>query len=152
MSWEFGKRSLLYLSQVHPDLEKLAVQALIYSPVEFEISEGVRDNKRQAALFAAGATHTMRSRHLTGHALDVAAYVDGKLRWDFNLYQQIAVAFGKASDQLKIPVEWGAVWQPIHETSDLAHMIAEYTAACKRDGKNPLIDGPHFQLPWSTYP
>ena len=126
MSFKFGKRSLKRLEGVHPDLVKICHLALEMSPIDFSIIEGVRTLKRQKALLAKGASTTLRSRHLTGHAIDMAPYVDGTIRWDWPLYHQIAPMFKKASYQLLTPIEWGGDWKS-------------------------FPDGPHVQLPWSDY-
>jgi peptidoglycan L-alanyl-D-glutamate endopeptidase CwlK len=136
------------LTGVHGDLVRLAHAAVARSPVAFAISEGLRSRARQQALVEAGTSLTLNSRHLTGHAVDVVALVGGRPRWDFLLYRQIAEAFRDAGDALGIGVEWGACWQPINGREDLAALVAEYVAGCRAAGAAPLIDGPHFQLPW----
>src|SRR5690606_19512588 len=93
MGYAFSSRSLKRLEGVHPRLVALAREAIALSPVDFMITEGLRTKARQAALVKAGASRTWRSRHLTGHAIDVAALVDGQVRWDWPLYPRIAAAF-----------------------------------------------------------
>ncbi|WP_411692198.1 M15 family metallopeptidase, partial [Escherichia coli] len=73
-------------------------------------------------LVTTGKSQTMNSRHLTGHAVDVVAYVGNQVSWEWPLYEKIAAAFRQASQELNIPVEWGGDWKT-------------------------LKDGPHFQLP-----
>lgn len=65
--------------------------------------------ERQRELVNSGASWTMRSKHLTGKAIDVAAYVDG-IRWDWPLYDTIAEAFKKSAKELKISLVWGGDW------------------------------------------
>ena len=73
MGFHLSGRSLRRLDGVHPRLVALAREAVALSPVDFMITEGRRTRQRQAALVRAGASRTMHSRHLTGHAIDVAA-------------------------------------------------------------------------------
>jgi peptidoglycan L-alanyl-D-glutamate endopeptidase CwlK len=127
MTYRFSSRSTANLAGVHPHLVALASLALSRSSVDFVITEGLRTRARQAELVAAGASRTMNSRHLTGHAIDVAALIDGQVRWDWPLYEQIARAFEEASLRHDIPVTWGGNWAT-------------------------LRDGPHFELPRETYP
>lgn len=124
---QFSTNSLQKLDQVRPDLKRLALRAIQTTTVDFGISEGLRDITRQKALFAKGLSKTMRSRHLTGHAIDVVALVGGKAVWDMPSYAKIAKAFKLASLELNIPIEWGGSW-------------------------TSFKDGPHFQLPWDKYP
>jgi peptidoglycan L-alanyl-D-glutamate endopeptidase CwlK len=126
MSNVFGSRSLSRLKGVHPDLVKVAHLALSYSPLDFMITEGLRTRARQQELFNEGASKTLNSRHITGHAIDIAALVGGKVRWDWPLYPRIAEAFKRASKELNVPIIWGGDWKS-------------------------LRDGPHFELDRRRY-
>ena len=115
------------MAGVRPELVAIASRALDLSTVDFGVTEGLRSEARQRELVASGASQTMNSRHLTGHALDVVAYVGGTVSWDWPLYDRIAVAMKSAAEELGVPIEWGGDWAS-------------------------LKDGPHYQLPWETYP
>jgi peptidoglycan L-alanyl-D-glutamate endopeptidase CwlK len=121
-----GAKSLARLKGVHPDLIAVVRECAATTPLDFIVTEGVRTMARQKQLMAAGATRTLNSRHLTGHAVDLAAVVDGEIRWDWPLYQRLATAMKEAAGSLNIPIEWGGDWR--------------------------FKDGPHFQLPWKSYP
>lgn len=123
----FSRRSETNLAGVHPDLVRVMRRALELSEVDFMITEGFRTKQRQEALLREGKSKTMRSRHLTGHAVDVAAWIDGKISWNWPHYEVIARAIKQAGAELGVPVEWGGDWKSFK-------------------------DGPHFQLPKSTYP
>ncbi|HAK2208007.1 TPA: M15 family metallopeptidase [Salmonella enterica] len=127
--FKFSQRSENNLSGVNADLQRLARVALSLSGVDFGITEGMRTSERQRELVAEGKSQTMKSRHITGHAVDVYAYPAGTPSgsWDWKYYEQIAKAFRLASQQTGIPVEWGGDWKT-------------------------LKDGPHFQLPSAQYP
>ena len=127
MTFSLSQKSKDRLSGVHPDLVKVVNRAIQITTCDFAILEGVRSLARQEQLVKAGASQTMKSRHLTGHAVDLGAYVSGSVRWDWPLYNQLADAMKKAAAELKIPIEWGGDW-------------------------TMLKDGPHFQLPWKDYP
>ena len=62
--------------------------------------------RSQAYLLKSGKSKTMRSRHLTGHAVDIAPIVDGKVSWDWKHYHPLADAVKQAALELHIPVEW----------------------------------------------
>ncbi|MEX2990343.1 M15 family metallopeptidase [Serratia fonticola] len=123
----FGSASEKNLQGVHPDLVQLARAALALSPVDFRITEGRRSMARQRDLLREGKSQTLKSRHLTGHAIDVVALPGNVVSWDMKYYKQIADAFKQASEGLTIPIEWGGDWKT-------------------------LVDGPHFQLPVRDYP
>lgn len=125
--FHLSDRSRARLSGVHPDLKDVVELAITITDVDFTVLEGVRSRDRQQELFDAGATRTMNSRHLTGHAVDLGAYVNGAIRWDWPLYHKIAWAMFQAASDLGIVVVWGGNW-------------------------TTFKDGPHWQLPWTEYP
>lgn len=130
-------RSASRLEGVHHDLVAIVNLAAEITPQPFIITEGLRTLERQKKLVAAGASQTMRSRHLTGHAVDLAAFIDmdgsgdytsgDNIRWDWPLYKTLSIAMKDAAKELRLPIEWGGDWPTFK-------------------------DGPHFQLPWAKYP
>lgn len=152
MAYTLSKRSLRALDGVHVDLVRVVKHALELTPIDFVVIEGLRTMKRQQELVASGASQTMNSRHITGHAVDLAAWV-GEIRWDMGLYYQIAGAVQKASRLTAIPVRWGGAWVRLDTaTKTPAQLVADYVASCRLAGKKAFIDGPHFELPAGLYP
>ncbi|SFS75871.1 M15 family metallopeptidase [Brevundimonas viscosa] len=127
MAFRLSERSIRRLAGVHPRLVALVKEAAALTPVDFMVTEGLRTADRQAALVRAGASRTRNSRHLTGHAVDVAALVDGQVRWDWPLYPRIAAAFKAAAARQGTPIVWGGDWPR-------------------------LRDGPHFELDRKAFP
>ncbi len=126
MSFRLSRRSLDRLQGVHPDLVRVVQRAIRITPIDFVVLEGLRTEARQRELVAAGASRTMRSRHLTGHAVDIAPWV-GTVRWDWPLFDQLAPAIKQAASEEGVPVTWGGDWRTFK-------------------------DGPHWELPRSKYP
>jgi hypothetical protein len=108
--YRFSQRSIERLKGVHPELALVAGRALLYTDVDFGITEGLRTVERQKKLVADGKSQTMNSRHITGDAIDVAAFVDGQLSWEWDLYERIAIAFKRAAQELGLDIEWGGDW------------------------------------------
>jgi len=127
MSITLGQRSLSRLEGVHPDLVRVVKKAATMSPIDFMVLEGLRTIERQKQLMAAGATKTMNSRHLTGHAVDLAPMIGGTVRWDWPLYHQLAAVVKDAAKAENVPIQWGGDWRTFK-------------------------DGPHWELPWKAYP
>lgn len=127
MAFFLSARSRERLQGVHPDLVRVVERAIARTPVDFTVLEGLRSMARQTALVEAGASQSMNSRHLTGHAVDLGAYVAGEVRWDWSLYDRLAEAVKAAAAEVGVPVEWGGDWSSFR-------------------------DGPHWQLPWREYP
>jgi len=118
MSYQLSEKSLRKLAGVHPDLVKVIKRAIEITPVDFTVIEGLRTKERQAYLVKKGASKTMRSRHLTGHAVDIAPIVDGKVSWNMKDYKPIVEAVKQVALELKIPMEHGYDWGwdgPHHE-------------------------------------
>lgn len=122
-----GHRSKQRLKGVHPDLVNVVERAIRITTVDFAVLEGLRTPERQKALVEAGASQTLNSRHLTGHAVDLGAWLGDEVRWDWPLYHKIAAAMKEAAKQVDVPIEWGGDWRNFR-------------------------DGPHFQLPRKTHP
>lgn len=127
MGYSLGLRSLMNLRGVNPDLVMIVKRAIQISEIDFTVVEGLRTVSRQKELFRQGATHTMRSRHIHGFAVDIAPYVGGKIRWDWPLFYKLADAMKRAAAEVGVAVEWGGDW-------------------------TTFKDGPHWQLPHKLYP
>ena len=119
-----SNRSLSNLEGVHPDLVGVVKRAICLTSQDFTVIEGIRSLARQEQLVASGASQTMNSRHLTGHAVDLVPY---PVSWDWPLFYPIADAMKLAAEELNVDLEWGGDWRTFK-------------------------DGPHFQLSWSQYP
>ena len=124
---QLSERSHQRLQGVHPDLQRIVLLAANLTDTDFIVTEGLRTVERQRQLVAKGASQTMNSRHITGHAVDLAATVDGEVRWDWPLYHRLAAAMKEAARQLGIRMVWGGDWRSFK-------------------------DGPHFELDRRVYP
>lgn len=127
-----GPWSLKRLQDAHPDLARLVMRASEVSLQSFIVGETLRSKSDQAKRVAEGKSLTLNSRHLAARdgksrAVDLVAVENKKAVWDMASYRRIAAAMFQASGELNIPLEWGGDWKK-------------------------LVDGPHFQLPWSSYP
>lgn len=122
-----NERSEKNLAGVNPDLVSVVRRAAELSPIPFVVIEGLRTVERQKKLVAAGASKTMNSRHITGHAIDLAPTVEGEIRWDWPLFRQIAPAMKQAAQDKGVAIVWGGDWKK-------------------------FVDGPHFELSRKFYP
>jgi peptidoglycan LD-endopeptidase CwlK len=122
-----NERSLKALQSVHPDLLKVVNMAAKITTEDFIITEGLRTLERQKMLVAKGFSKTMKSRHLTGHAIDFAPLIDGEVTWKTPAFLPIIAIFKEASRHLSVPIESGSDWKSFK-------------------------DYPHIQLTWKAYP
>ena len=124
MPYKLGSRSLQNLSGVHPDLVAVVKLAISKTEQDFTVLEGIRNINRQRELVKTGKSTTMNSRHLTGHAVDLAPW---PISWDWEYFYPIADAMKEAAEELDVNLEWGGDWKS-------------------------FPDGPHYQLSRKTYP
>jgi len=143
MGYKLGIKSKLKLRGVNPDLVKVVTRAIELSEIDFTVLEGLRTIERQKQLVNSGASKTMKSRHLTGHAIDIAPIVNGSIRWDWPLYLHLAEAMKKASNDCNIPIRWGGTWKLLSLSPDVI---------TSKDINSSFPDGPHFELPIAVYP
>ena len=130
--FELSKRSRSKLVGVHADLVRVVEHAITITPIDFAVTEGVRGIERQRYLMSRGFSRTLKSKHLTGRAVDVMAVgdLDGDgdvdaqdraITWDHDLYTQIADAMKHSAAALGVGVRWGGNFKS-------------------------FFDGPHFEL------
>jgi len=133
MTYRLSQRSMQNLSGVHPDLVAVVKRAIEITEQDFFVGEGIRNIERQKRLVASGASQTMNSRHITGHAVDLHPYpykgdhdVDGVPNSDdWDAYEPIVIAMRQAAEELRVELTHGWDWG---------------------------WDAPHHQLTWEDYP
>jgi len=121
MTFKLSQQSLDKLNGVNDDLIAVVKRAIELTEIDFGVTEGLRSAERQEQLVAEGKSQTLKSKHLIGCAVDVVAYVDGKVSWDKEHYITISKAFKEAAKELNVSIRWGG------------------------DFKS-FFDGPHFEL------
>lgn len=123
----FSERSKQNLRGVHPDLQAVISAALQSAPMDFIVIEGVRSIQRQRELVASGASQTMNSRHITGHAVDLLPIGPNGPAFDWPLYNKLGPHVKEVAARMNVDLEWGGDWVSFK-------------------------DGPHFQLSREAYP
>ena len=111
MTQAFGLKSKANLATVHEDLQRVMEEAIKEAPYDFSVTEGLRSLERQKQLFADKKSSTMKSRHLTGHAVDVCIIIDGKACWEMDKYKELATHVEAVANKLDVDIECGAFWQ-----------------------------------------
>lgn len=128
MGFELTKSDEDKLVGVHADLVRFVRLGAQRSVVRFKVVEGLRTLHRQRQLLAKGATRTLNSRHLTGHAVDLVPMLNAReLSWHWPHYHALAPVLKRAAADLQIALDWGGDWKSFK-------------------------DGPHWELRWSRYP
>lgn len=109
-------RSIKCLEGVHPDIAAVVRRADELG-ARFHITCGLRTEDEQRRLVKAGKSRTMKSRHLTGHAVDfVVAEPGGGVSYDHGDMEACAAIFKRAASELGIAIEWGGDWKSFVDT------------------------------------
>jgi peptidoglycan LD-endopeptidase CwlK len=149
MSFKLSQRSLDKLDGVNPKLVAVVQKAILLTKVDFGVTYGLRTVEEQEKLVAAGRSQTMKSKHITGHAVDLMAYVDGKGCWELNVYDDLADAMAQAARDEGVAIRWGAAWH-INDIriykGTMEQAMMDYIDLRRSEGKRPFIDGPHFEM------
>lgn len=132
---QWDARSLRNLAGIHPDLRRVMDRALQDAPFAFVVTEGLRTVARQKELVRIGASKTMNSRHITGHAVDLVPFVDvnadGRVSaeemYSWPLYHRLAPTIKAAAAKEGVALVWGGDWRTFK-------------------------DGPHWELDRRKYP
>lgn len=120
-------RSLKCLEGVHPELVRVVKRADELG-ARFHITCGLRTEVEQHRLVKAGKSRTMKSRHLTGHAVDfVVAEPGGGVSYDHADMKACADIFKQAAKECGVAIEWGGDWRS-------------------------FVDTPHIELDRKSYP
>lgn len=129
MGFVLSERSETNLQGVHPDLVRVVRDCAANGVMAFEFTviDGLRTVAEERVNVASGASQTMKSRHLDGHAVDLMVTMNGQPNWTWPVYEALAGQMKASGVRCKVPLTWGGSWLS-------------------------LRDGGHFELPWSEYP
>lgn len=124
---KLSKASQEKLASVKPELQKVILKAFETMPFDVIVLEGIRTKTRQEELYAKGASKTMKSKHLTGDAVDLAPYpIDWSDKAKFRVMAEHVLAAAKI---LNIKVRSGTDWD----------MDGDWK-------EEKFYDGPHIEL------
>lgn len=127
VTFKLGTKSKERLKDVDPRIVEIINLALTFTVIDFGIPEygGMRSAATQHLLFKKERSkcdgYSVESKHQTGLAFDVFAYVDGAASWDRYQLTQVAAAILQAAGLLGHSLHWGGLWKS-------------------------FVDMPHFQL------
>lgn len=117
--YKFSNKSQEKLATCHPDIQKIFNKVLSLGIFDLTVVEGKRSLERQKELVAEGKSKTLKSKHLTGDAIDVAIYKNGKIDWDdANAYYVLAGVVYAIAKQEGIAIRWGGNWDRDQDMND----------------------------------
>ena len=127
--YEFSKTSIERRRGVNRRLIEISNYALTISRVDFGIPDhgGIRTKQEQHQLFKDGLSkcdgYEKISKHQSGNALDVYAFVDGAASWEEEDLAMVAAAMLQAASQLGYKLKWGGLWRNF---KDMPHFELEF--------------------------
>jgi len=129
---DFTPESIGRMQGVNPALRDLMMEVERRANEQgynLQVSEGLRDPRRQEQLVSEGKSQTTNSRHLTGNAIDVHLLnPDGSANWDFEAYAPIAdIAKEVAAERGLENFVWGGDWQSLKDGVHFELNDANYT-------------------------
>ena len=149
MTFVLSQRSLSKMNGINNELHTVVCSAIKLSKIDFGVICGMRTETEQRALLEKGATTTMKSKHLTGDAVDLMAYINGRASWELNLYDEIANAFKEASIKEGVPIKWGGAWSvpDLRDWEGTSEEAREsYIDLRKSQKRSYFLDCQHFQV------
>lgn len=119
--FKLSKKSLSHLEGVDLRWHYIIKKAIALTKVDFGIPStgGFRTTEQQRELFNTGASNCdglhKKSRHQSGLAVDVFAYVNGKASWKEDHLTSVAVAILQSAAILGYKVSWGGLWTKFND-------------------------------------
>lgn len=155
-AYRLGDVSLNRLNELKPELAQCVKLAINLTTQDFTVLQTLRTLAEQQQAVAEGHSRTMHSKHLPqsqdhglAWAVDLGAWVNGKVDWSFDRYADIAYAMDKAATQLGFAhhVRWGCAWDRVLDDFGGSHKayLDEAATYAKRHAGSDLIDAPHFE-------
>jgi hypothetical protein len=149
MAFVLSQKSIDRLDGVKDQLIDVVTRAIEISTVDFGVTEGLRTTETQRKYVETGKSQTMESKHLTGDAVDLVAYINGQVSWELNLYDNLADAMKQAAIEKNVAIRWGAAWNVPDIRiwrGTMEEAMNYYIDERRMQNKRPFIDGPHFEL------
>lgn len=146
MTYKLSQKSLNTLHGVNQKLVDIVKDAIKISTVDFSVGEGLRTLERQHLLISQGKSKTEKSKHITGQAVDLWAFVNGSVSWDLKHYYDIAKAMRETAIEHNVLLTWGAVWDTeLNYIINPELAVDAYVKRRKAIGKKAFIDAVHFE-------
>ena len=149
MGFKLSTGSIEKLTGVKSKMVLIVGRAITKTKIDFGVTQGLRTIEEQKEYVASGASQTMKSKHLTGDAVDLVAYMGSRISWEITLYDDLADAMVEAAKEIGVGLRWGAAWHIPDITKyngTMQEATDEYIDLRRSQGKRPFIDAPHFEL------
>lgn len=137
------------LSEVNPALAEVVRRAVAISDIELQVIHGKRTGAQQEEFFRKGVTQGGSSPHLYGAAVDIVPIIEGRICFEIEVFDEVAMSMKYAAEDLNTPIRWGGAWH-CENLATFQGMIEDlqnwYIEQCVEHGTRVHLDLPHFEL------
>ena len=110
---ELSELSKKRLEGVDERLKAIVIECAVRCSYPFNVSEGLRTEEQQREYVRQGKSRTMKSKHLTGKAVDLYPLSMDRKVVDWSRFEELAdLMFQVASDQ-GVEIVWGGHWKTL---------------------------------------
>ena len=111
-----SERSMNNLKGVNKDLVKVIQTAIVNSPYDFVVTEGIRSAAKQAEMLRTKKSQVRHSKHQDGLAVDIMAYDEnGKGTWEHTYYEAINRHIQEIANLEGVTITWGGSWTTLKD-------------------------------------
>ena len=125
-----GSRSNDNLNGVHPDLVRVVELAIKITPIDFGVTEGLRDIDTQKKYLSEGKSTTMNSKHLAqsdgySHAVDLYCRDNkGNVTWKHEWFRLVIQSMFTAAIALGVQIKAGGLWRTFQDSPHFEIVIS----------------------------
>ena len=146
MTFKLSKTSLGHLKGIDTRLREVVREAILRTPVDFAVIDGLRTIEEQRELVAKKVSWTLNSKHLHGHAIDFVPYVQNKITWSPRAFVPVMDTIRDICREKGIGIRWGGCWsrRDIRET-ETESLLLDMQDYIDKNGTDDLDPG-HIEL------
>ena len=114
---ELSELSKKRLEGVDERLTAIVIECAARCPFPFNVSEGLRTVEKQREYVRAGKSRTMKSKHLTGQAVDLYPLTMNRKAVDWSRFEEMADLMFQVASDLNTGIVWGGNWRTFIDKS-----------------------------------
>ena len=114
---ELSELSKKRLEGVDERLKAVVIECAKRCKFPFNVSEGLRSEAKQREYVREGKSRTMKSKHLTGKAVDLYPLTMDRKAVDWMRFEELADLMFKVAKDQGIRIVWGGYWRTLVDKS-----------------------------------
>ncbi|KWW24061.1 MAG: putative phage endolysin [bacterium F082] len=110
---ELSELSKERLEGVDERLKAVVIECAARCPFPFNVSEGLRTEEQQREYVRLGKSKTMKSKHLTGKAVDLYPLSMDRKVVDWSRFEELADLMQQVASEQDTEIVWGGNWKTL---------------------------------------